>query len=808
MCSMQFPMLLRDDGSTPVWKPSYQMLLLELDLLASIQSRGGRAKPRATMRLRSDLRLTPLEQKLQKLMELYRRGARTNGMSKVTRGGRDTVTEEQSRNYKPIIIFRHSADEEYRGYDNSLPHERQIKRRSIWDLDGSGASASIIAIFESEEVVQTIGANNLSRMAAELNRIIKQEKRDKRQKKNRRKHKPNPNKEREERQRIKNFEYVTIQPDQRNEKRKRRGDHRRMGTFAQLSGNNGSWTNTDDVQFRGWVYKSVGWKVKNPKPTFVVPPPGLKLTELKPKVKSTLNGNNGEATNTDGVDRGQIEWLSSYMAPTVRGFDGPNPVYLIEGDMYPTRLLMLHERSPFAARSMVGFPIVGVTNEGQLVDYADLTSLMNSSFNTVSLTCGPLGATVRIVVDRNQPYMYYASVTREIMQQLLPEPETVLVEGQVAFLNGNNGEWTNSDDVKRQVKKSKRQTPKRANRRAQAQPRRRQVARRRTPTSTGLSACAMKYAEAIANPFSQRAIGACIPTFPSPDSSKQTSMLRSVSVVIGTSGVGGCWFAPSTAYNVATAACTTASYSGTSLSLPSVEVAGDYTMVYPSDMSHGYTNFSPTVPDMNSLKSRAVSYGVRVKYTGTQLNMGGTIGGFFEPSHNVLTGFDYTMATVTSRPIASYESVDRRMNFQLQTNAVNAHEVAFQQVVYPYTNTYVAPSYSAFRANAIGVIVIQGEPGNTFNVEIVTHYEYTGNLVGPMSSPTHTDARGFEIVQQAAGQLARSTANNRQNNWSVMQGLLREAAVQVMPHAINAVSRYNPIAGMAARAAARGLGFH
>lgn len=334
-------------------------------------------------------------------------------------------------------------------------------------------------------------------------------------------------------------------------------------------------------------------------------------------------------------------------------------------------------------------------------------------------------------------------------------------------LNGTHGEWTNSDDVRGG---------------GRGRGRRRPVARGPSQPAVGMSSCAMKYARAIADPFSD-ITGACVPTFPSPDSQKVKVVTRTATVVIGTAGVGGVFIAPSAFSDRPYAAVTTAQYSGNTLDMPASEIPGDWALVYPS---LPYTRAQSRATSEHGVSTRIVAIGAKIKYTGTQLDMGGEVAAFFDSNHaSVNTGV--SMPEATRRPYASYEAIDRRMNLQIQTSCVNAHETTFSDNEYPYSDaaTSGVSDYAAIKNAACGLIMIVGKPGNTFNLELAMHVEYVGNFAAAGLTSTHTDSRGFELVQQASGQLAAATANNRTSSWTVMQRLLRDAAAEVAPIAIN-----------------------
>lgn len=367
------------------------------------------------------------------------------------------------------------------------------------------------------------------------------------------------------------------------------------------------------------------------------------------------------------------------------------------------------------------------------------------------------------------------------------------VPGRVAFLNGNHGEATNTDDVRARRQRATRQ------RRQARTVRRRRPAARQSNLVVPLSSCALKYARAIADPFSPASAGACVPTFPSPDSMKTRTLTRAVTVVVGTAGIGGAFLSSSCVSDAPIAAVTTAQYSGSNLVMPSSEVPGDFAYALPN------APFAKADISGGGIRFRCVSYGIKISYSGTQLDMGGTIAGFFDPAHDVVGGLAHTVQTVSNLPYGSFENVDRRMNFRLQTAGVNAHETTFEDNFNPYCPNSQTTYYSMSRFGSIGAIVISGKPGTTFNLEIVQHIEYIGRPTAGAATPTHTDSRGFEMVQQAAGQLATATANNRRSSWDVMRELLAHAASEVAPIAANGISL---LARGVVRNQRRALGFH
>lgn len=345
-------------------------------------------------------------------------------------------------------------------------------------------------------------------------------------------------------------------------------------------------------------------------------------------------------------------------------------------------------------------------------------------------------------------------------------------------LNGACGSATNTDDVK--GKTSRRNKVKgSASRRGKSK----NTASGRGRTTFGLSECASKYALAIADPFNPRAIGACVPTHPSVPSQKLVARTRAIEIVVGTGGVGGAFISPCVANDDYIVAASTSSYSSSTWRVVDGWAAlGSYSITEMSSLPYAHDDVN-SVNAFTGVRSRLVSCGVRVEYVGTMLNMGGQICGFFDPDHNPVAEVaassypQWDVATITQRPYAELEAVRSNMNFEISTFAANPEDTTYQMGSYPYATAYS----SSLATTACGVIVVTGEPGNRFRMELVEHIEYIGTPASSGLSPSHADSKGFEIVSQAAGQLALRTASTSARPAVEMPKLIKEAVKSLAP---------------------------
>jgi len=308
-----------------------------------------------------------------------------------------------------------------------------------------------------------------------------------------------------------------------------------------------------------------------------------------------------------------------------------------------------------------------------------------------------------------------------------------------------------------------------------------------------MSACALKYARAIASPFSPEAIGACIPRNPARPSHKVTGRLR-FTVTAGTSGY---WFlavTPSTANDRFTAWHSTATFAGTSTvgttsattGVTSVSMAGiPYSSAALTDVS---TAGNPLV------SSRIVSMGVAVQYTGTALNLGGTIRSYVDPNHNNLFGQDFSANSSTGVSISAVSR--KRLVYEL--SAIDSGECEYPNGEYgsfTFSNVYPfsqGKSLNATDANHGGApLLIDGNtvPGNTFMVDIVMHAEYIGMSASASLTVSHADAIGYETVAAASAMVTPlRAANPDASSEALMSAALRSVAESLRPVAIGALT--------------------
>lgn len=296
-----------------------------------------------------------------------------------------------------------------------------------------------------------------------------------------------------------------------------------------------------------------------------------------------------------------------------------------------------------------------------------------------------------------------------------------------------------------------------------------------------LSPCAALYANAIANPFSVEE-GVCIPSSSSlmRPSQKVRSHMRFVAAV-GKS-IGFAIFSPCLANNKYTVHYTNSSFAGTNMDFL-LGTTGGMNAARMTTLPYTLGEFTDgSVFNGARVQGRIVSYGIRWRYIGTELNKGGRLYCLVHPDHDNLYGNDFSTlgsfkecltlpcsrswqetcifsqsASETNYPMAQYA-----LNNSAAT-VVSQDAMEELQAIYPLSqmqflhNTYVTPNSTGVTGLCGGgpvAIVFDGVEGNQYEFEVIQHTEFIGYITQSMLTKSHADSVGFAAVQQAASTLS------------------------------------------------------
>lgn len=339
-----------------------------------------------------------------------------------------------------------------------------------------------------------------------------------------------------------------------------------------------------------------------------------------------------------------------------------------------------------------------------------------------------------------------------------------------------------------------------------------------------LSHCALKFALALVNPWDPGALGVCNPagkeTFTMPAHSVQR-----FTMTIGTGQLGFIQLSPCLANDYPNVWYTGPNYASSTVSTILTGNNAYSLGVLPATASTLPFN-STQLANQSALDSplvtgRVVSMGVRVTYSGTTLNEGGFTYSLHDPNHmntagagpaDIGTYVEAMVSPVSRKPLTlsiyPITDLEDQMAFmQPGTNLTTGSIVN----LYPFSNADAAfntiykgptayvvndlPLGSSVPAAApIACILVTGNAGNTFEVEIITHVEYSGQLSQYMSRRSHTDVQGAVMVKNAYKESAVITAQRstvQYDPWGDFRSVLTEVASDVasslIPVGINAV---------------------
>lgn len=330
--------------------------------------------------------------------------------------------------------------------------------------------------------------------------------------------------------------------------------------------------------------------------------------------------------------------------------------------------------------------------------------------------------------------------------------------------------------------------------------------------SLRLSKCALKFALASVDPFHPDAIGACIPSAPSPPSLKAHSLFRTTAT-IGTQGWGFVAINPSVVNDAKDMFFSGSLYAG------DPDAGNQFLLSANTILAPGvkYQNSSPTLPyvasqlnsgaanDAQIISARLVACGVRVRYIGTALNQSGMTICYSAAQHDNAGNVSRSRAGYL--PETSIEVNDKRpctlnmfasdiTDFEYGVDALPV--LGITGAVYPWskgdtgmTSNLDDPSAVTWTvggnsgstvfngASPCGVIYFSGVAGQQVYVEVVKHIEYCGPGISTMATPTDSDPEGLAKVGSALALMnqkkASMTPKDREKGlWPLFVSSLKE----------------------------------
>jgi hypothetical protein len=147
----------------------------------------------------------------------------------------------------------------------------------------------------------------------------------------------------------------------------------------------------------------------------------------------------------------------------------------------------------------------------------------------------------------------------------------------------------------------------------------------------------------------------------------------------------------------------------------------------------------------NNSWARLVSAGIRIRYTGTELNRGGSVFALEEPDHQSLA--TYTISNMQAFGNCHEEPADREWHSIVSSGPTAPGEFEFVQALNSTGTTagvWGMPGQYA-KAPPFLLLAVQGAAGNTFDYEYYQNWEYIGpNVQGKL--PGESDDAGLSLA--------------------------------------------------------------
>lgn len=268
-----------------------------------------------------------------------------------------------------------------------------------------------------------------------------------------------------------------------------------------------------------------------------------------------------------------------------------------------------------------------------------------------------------------------------------------------------------------------------------------------------------------------------MPTFPARLSQKCSPKL-SGSFSIGTESVGFLAFAPCLANSENCLCYSGSTFNATTITMtPATPYTGTTVSTFPT-MPYAAGGFiDGTGSAGSSMAGRFVSVAIRVRYTGTELNRGGTLYAMVRPDHENMNG--QSISSISSYKEAIKVPVSRTWT-EIVASAVDPDETTFFDAtrylntggsgvgteeyvlsMYPFSQGQHCDSGSPTVGAPIIAFMATGVTGNTFEFEIIQHVEYIGRDTQAMATKSHSDQDGLSKVTNVAGnvQALRNSTN-------------------------------------------------
>lgn len=259
-----------------------------------------------------------------------------------------------------------------------------------------------------------------------------------------------------------------------------------------------------------------------------------------------------------------------------------------------------------------------------------------------------------------------------------------------------------------------------------------------------LSDCASDYTRCLANPFTGPL--ACVPG-PYPIMTRKLRVFIKSSFTIGSQGAGFVWCNPmnSLVNNHDCVNFTGADYASAGGYAGVANGAG--TTLIQTARSNSEYDAAAFGESPGTAQGRVVSCGLRIRYSGTELNRAGTVVAFSDPTHSTINGM--TPANI------SLEVQSRRFPVTRDwTTVLYMPVIAEDYQLINVSNALTAANVAAGTLSwYMGFQVIGAVVATSFEWEMFTVFEVNGRAVRGMT-PSHSDPTGLAATMNVSNSAA------------------------------------------------------
>lgn len=215
-----------------------------------------------------------------------------------------------------------------------------------------------------------------------------------------------------------------------------------------------------------------------------------------------------------------------------------------------------------------------------------------------------------------------------------------------------------------------------------------------------------------------------------------------------------------------------ARFSGPGYQSAVVDISANFFVEAPSDSPYPLDSFDPKTKTALSL--RVVGFGLRARYTGSEMSRSGQIVAFREPVNSIITSPAPVDVFLANREAVTVPS-DRKWHSAVWRPAT-PRDLAYEDNFSLFTQ--FEPS--------ILLVVSGAVPGTSFEIDAVGWYEVIGNTL-PHLSRSHSDPLGMSVVM--AGLSSKQPTASPQSS---VNSFIREAT-EIANTTLSFISSVKPI---------------